>query len=137
LTRRGAGKRIGAEGETVIKPALIIPILLTFAACHGAPAPARSDSQPYSVISEQADRSAGDLLLEIRLDGRPSQSEVRSITELIIANRKGEYRAITIRSFLAGAGPGSAPYAVSKLEGDRLTHQFNSPPAETQKIPTH
>jgi hypothetical protein len=110
---------------------------LSFAACSHAPAPTRAEPQTYSVISERADRRAGDLVIDIRLSGRPAQEEVKSIAESIIANRRAEYSAITVRTFLAGAGPGQLPHAVSRLEGDHVSHRFNSPPAETQKIPTH
>jgi hypothetical protein len=56
--------------------------------------------------------------------------------ESIIANRKGDYRHILVKSYTEGMAASDVPFAISRLEDGSLTHRFNSV-AETQRIPTH
>lgn len=120
----------------MLKTAIIALFLLALAACGTAPAPTRSNVQPFSVISEQADPAAGSLTLLIKVSGPTTQPNVKSIAESVIASRKGEYRHILVKSYAEGMAASDAPFAISRLEDGTVTHRFNSM-AETQKIPTH
>jgi hypothetical protein len=120
----------------MLKTAIIALFLLSLAGCGTAPAPTRSNSQPFSVISEQADPVASSLTLLIKVSGPATQPNVKSIAESVIASRKGEYRHIIVKSYAEGMTASDAPFAVSRLEDGTITHRFNSM-AETQKIPTH
>jgi hypothetical protein len=120
----------------MLKTAIIALFLLALVACGTAPAPTRSNAQLFSVISEQADPAAGSLTLLIKVSGPATQPNVKSIVESIIANRKGEYRHILVKSYTEGMAASDAPFAISRLEDGAVTHRFNSM-AETQKIQTH
>ena len=120
----------------MLKPAIIVFFLLAITACGTAPAPTQSNAQPFSVISEQADPAAGSLTLLIRVSGPATQPNVTSIVESIIANRKGDYRHILVKSYAEGMAASDAPFAISRLEDGAVTHRFNSM-AESQKIQTH
>lgn len=120
----------------MLKTTIIALFLLSLAGCGTAPAPTRSNAQPFSLISEQADPAAGSLTLLIRVPGQATQPNVKSIVESIIASRKGEYRHILVKSYTEGMAASDAPVAISRLEDGAVTHRFNSM-AETQKIPTH
>lgn len=120
----------------MLKLPIILLVVVALAACGTAPAPTRSSEQTYSVVSEQADPAASSLTLVIKVSGPATQPNVRSIAESIIANRKGEYRHILVKSYAEGMAAGDAPFAVSTLEDGAVTHRFRSM-AETQKIPTH
>ena len=120
----------------MLRTAIIALFLLTLLACGTAPAPTRSTSQPFSVISEQADPVAGSLMLLIRVSSPATQTNVKSIAESVITSRKGEYRHIIVKSYAEGMTASDAPFAISRLEDGTVTHRFN-PMAETQKIPTH
>jgi hypothetical protein len=120
----------------MLRTAMIAPFLLTLLACGTAPAPTRSTSQPFSVISEQADPVASSLTLLIKVSGPANQTNVKSIVESVIASRKGEYRHIIVKTYAEGMTASDAPFAISRLEDGAITHRFNSM-AETQKIPTH
>lgn len=118
----------------MLKTSIIALSLLALAACGTAPT--RSNAQTFSVISEQADSAAGSLTLLIKVSGPATQPNVKSIVESIIANRKGEYRHILVKSYTEGMAASDAPFAISRLEDGAVTHRFNSM-TETQKIPTH
>jgi len=118
----------------MLKTAIIALFLLALAGCGTAPT--RSNAQPFSIISEQADPAAGSLTLLINVSGPATQPNVKSIVESIIANRKGEYRHILVKSYTEGMAASDTPFAISRLEDGAVTHRFNSM-AETQKIPTH
>ena len=122
--------------EIMLKTAIIALSVFSLSACGTAPAPTRSDTQTFSVISEEADPVAGSLTLVIRVSGPASQPSVKSIAESIIANRKGDYRHILVKSYTEGMVASDAPFAISRLEDGSVTHRFNTM-AETQKIPTH
>lgn len=120
----------------MLKTAIIALFLLSLAGCGTVPAPTRSNAQPFSVISEQADPAASSLTLLIKVSGPATQPNVKSIVESIIANRKDEYRHILVTSYVEGTAASDAPFAISRLEDGAVTHRFNSI-AENQKIPTH
>ena len=120
----------------MIRTAVISLCLLTLAGCGAAPAPTRSNAQPYSVISDQADRAASTLTLLIKVSGPATQANVKSIAEAIIAERKGDYRHIIVKSYAEGMTATDTPFALSRLEDGTVTHRFSSL-AETQKIQTH
>jgi hypothetical protein len=120
----------------MLKTAIVALFLLFVAACGTSPAPTRSDAQPFSIISEQADPVASNLTLLIRVSGAATQPNVKSIVDSIIANRKGEYRHILVKTYTEGMAASDVPFAISRLEDDAVTHRFNSM-AETQRIPTH
>lgn len=120
----------------MIRTAVISLCLLVFAGCGAAPAPTRSNPQPYSVTSEQADPAASRLTLLIKVSGPATQASVKSITEAIIAERKADYRHIIVKSYAEGMTASDPPFAVSRLEDGTVTHRFSSL-ADTQKIQTH
>jgi hypothetical protein len=120
----------------MLKAAIIALSLVSLTACGTAPAPTRSDSQTFSIISEQPDPAAGSLTVVIRVSGPASQASVKSIAESIIANRKGDYRNMIVKSYTEGTSASDGPFAISKLEAGSVTHRFNTM-VETQKIPTH
>ena len=120
----------------MLKTAIIALFLLGLLACGTAPPPTRSNAQPFSNISEQADPAASSLTLLIKVSGPATQPNVKSIAEAVIASRKGEYRHILVKSYTEGMTASDAPFAISRLEDGTVTHRFNSL-AENQKIPTH
>lgn len=111
-------------------------VLSAFIACGGAPPPTRSNAQPFSVISEQADSAAHTLTVLIRVSGPATEANVKPIAESVIASRNAGYPRIFVKSYLEGAGSGDLPFAISRLEDGVITHHFNSM-AETEKIKTH
>lgn len=120
----------------MLKITIIAPFLLSLVACGTAPAPTRSTTQPFSIISEQADPAASILTLLVKVSGPATQTNVKSTVESIIAYRQGEYRHILVKSYTEGMTASDAPFAISRLENGAVTHRFNST-AENQKIPTH
>jgi len=120
----------------MLKTVVILLCLLVIAGCGTAPAPTRSNVQPYSIISEQADPAASSLTLLIKVSGPPTQASVKSIAEAVIAERKGDYRHIIVKSYAEGMTATDTPFALSRLEDGTVTHRFSSL-AETQKIQTH
>lgn len=120
----------------MLKSAVIALFLLALVSCGTAPAPTLSNAQPFSVISEQADSVASSLTLLINVSGPATQSNVKSIAESVIANRKSEYRHIIVKSYAEGMTASDTPFAISRLEDGAITHRFNSL-SESQKIQTH
>jgi len=120
----------------MLKISIIAVSLLALSGCGGAAAPTRSSAQLYSVISEQADAASGSLTLLIKVSGPATQPNVTSIVESIVANRKGDYRHILVKSYTEGMASSDTPFAISRLEDGAVTHRFNSM-TENQKIPTH
>ncbi len=120
----------------MLKIAVISIGLLLLAGCGTAPAPSRSNAQPYSIISEQPDPPASSLTLLIKVSGPATQAGVKSIAEAVIAERKGEYQHIVLKTYAEGMSASDTPFAISRLEDGTVTHRFNSL-AETQKIQTH
>src|SRR5690348_16819872 len=120
-----------------MKPIMIraiasVLVLLTLIGCGTAPAPTRSNSQPFSIISEQADRTAGSDTLLIKVAGPATESNVKSAAESAIASRKGDYRHLIVKSYVEGMTATDAPFALSRFEDGVVTHKFNAM-AETQR----
>lgn len=120
----------------MLKTATIAFYLLIVVACGTAPPPTRSNAQPFSIISEQADPAASSLTLLIKVSGPATEANVKTIAESVIAGRKGDYRHILVKSYTEGTNASDVPFAVSRLEDGAVTHRFNSM-VETQRIPTH
>ncbi len=120
----------------MIKATLGALVLLMAVACGTAPAPTRSNTQPFTVISEQADPAAGSLTLLIKVSGPATEANVKSAAESAIASRKGEYRHMVVRSYVENMTASDAPFAISRFEDGSVTHRFNAM-AETRRIPTH
>src|SRR2546426_1083868 len=115
--------------------AIIIALVMSaFVACGGAPAPTRSNTQAYSVISEQANPAAGTSTLLIRVTGPATQANVKSAAEAAISGRKGGFAHVIVKSYVEGMTASDPPFAISRLENGAVTHRFNST-TETQKIP--
>jgi hypothetical protein len=105
--------------------------------CGGtAPRPTLARAQSYSVISEQADPVAGTLTISIKVAGPVTQSNLKSAAESLIAERKSEYRHITVKSYAENAAASDPPAAISRLENDAISHVFNTK-TETERIKTH
>jgi hypothetical protein len=114
----------------------IMTTLSVFASCGGAPAPSRAKAEPFAIRSERADAASGSVLVSITIPAPANPQDVRSAAEAVIDERKGRYRNITVESYAEAAVAGK-PLAVSRFEGGRVQHTFNSAPAESQRIPTH
>ena len=130
------GFRPTSEERVLLKVLIVSFVLLAFVACGTAPAPTGSNSQTFTIISEQPDAAAGSLTLLIKVSGPATQSNVKSVVESVIAGRKSDYRHILVKSYTEGMTASDTPFAISRLEDGAVTHRFNSM-AETQKIPTH
>lgn len=124
--------------KTKLLRVIAAAVLLSLAvSCGGAAPPSTvASARSYSVISEQADPAAGTLTVSIKVAGPAIQSSVKSIAESVIAERKSEYRHITVKSYAENATANEQPLAISRLENDSVTHSFNSR-TETQRIQTH
>lgn len=120
----------------MVRLVILVVLISAFAACDGAPAPTRSNSQAFSVISEQADPAAGTLTLLIRVSGPATQANVKPVAESVIASKRGEYAHVLVKSYVEGMTASDQPFAISRLEDGTITHHFNSI-NETQKIQTH
>jgi hypothetical protein len=112
-------------------------VLTLVVSCGGtAPRPTLARAQSYSVVSEQADPVAGTLTISIKVAGPATQSNFKSAAESLIAERKSEYRHITVKSYAENATASDPPAAISRLENDSVSHVFNAR-TETEKIQTH
>jgi hypothetical protein len=120
----------------MLKTAITAFGLLTLVSCSTAPAPTRSNPQPFSIISEQADSAASTLTLLIKISGPATQPSVKAIAESVIESRRGDYRHIIIKSYSEGMTASDAPFAISRFEDGAVSHRFNSLP-ETERIQTH
>jgi len=120
----------------MLKMTIIPLVLFALVGCGTAPRPSRSDTPLYSIISEQPDPQTGILMLTIKVSGPATQTNVRSIAESAIDERRDRFRNIIVNSYTDEMTANEPPFAISRLEGNSVTHRFNSL-AETQKIPTH
>jgi len=112
-------------------------VLSLVGSCGGtAPRPTLARAQLYSVISEQPDPAAGTLTISIKMAGPATQANFKSAAESLIAERKSEYRHITVKSYAENAAASDPPAAISRLENDSISHVFNAR-TETEKIQTH
>ena len=111
----------------MVKIIFTLLVLLMVAGCDRAPAQSRASqaAAPFTILSEQPDAQTGALVIDIKIAGPTTESNVKEIAEGIIANRKGQYNNITVRSYLAGSEPYALPYGMSKLENNSVTHRFN------------
>ena len=82
------------------------------------------------------DSATNSITVMIRVFGPANQSNVKAVAEDVIAKHRGQYKIITIKSYVAGSSLSGLPYATSTFENDKIEHQFN-PQAATQKIPSH
>ena len=76
------------------------------------------------------------LTISIKVAGPATQSNFKSAAESLIAERKSEYRHITVKSYAENAAASDPPAAISRLENDSVSHVFNAR-TETEKIQTH
>jgi hypothetical protein len=114
-----------------------VAALTLVVSCGGtAPRPTLARAQSYSVISEQADPVAGTLTISIKVAGPVTQSNLKSAAEALIAERKSEYRHITVKSYAENAATSDPPAAISRLENDAVSHVFNAR-TEPERIQTH
>lgn len=121
----------------LLKVSAAAVLLSLLGSCGGtAPRPTLARAQSYSVISEQADPVAGTLTISIKVAGPATQSNFRSAAESLIAERKSEYRHITVKSYAENATASDPPAAISRLENDSVSHVFNAR-TETEKIQSH
>ena len=121
----------------LLKVSAAAVLLSQLVSCGGtAPRPTLARAQSYSVVSEQADPVAGTLTISIKVAGPATQSSFKSAAEALIAERKSEYRHITVKSYAETATASDPPAAISRLENDSVSHVFNAR-TETEKIQTH
>lgn len=121
----------------MIKAVIIALILMAFAACSNAPRPERYEARAFSIVSEYPDPATNSATIIIKVAKTSTPPEVKAAAETVIANLKGKYRHITVKTFLEGASPDSPPFAVSKLEGDFVDHVFGTVRGGSVRIPTH
>jgi len=110
--------------------------LFVLIGCGTAPRLTSSETPLYSIISEQPDPQTGSLMMTIRVSGPATQTNVRSVAESAIEARRNQFRNIIVNSYTEEMTAKEPPFAISRLEGNSISHHFNSL-AETQKIPTH
>ena len=121
----------------LLKVSAVAALLSLLVSCGGtAPRPTLARPQSYSVISEQADPVAGTLTISIKVAGPVTQSNFKSAAEALIAERKAEYRHITVKSYAENAAASDPPAAISRLENEAVSHVFNAR-TETERIQTH
>ena len=120
----------------MLKAIIIGFILSALVACGGAPPPTRSDTQAFSVISEQSDSAARTTTVLIRVSGPATEANVKPIVESVIASRRADYAHVIVKSYVEGTTASDPPLAISRLENGVITHRFNAM-AENQKIQTH
>jgi hypothetical protein len=78
----------------------------------------------------------GNLLASIQVPRSAREPEVKSAVESYVASKRGQYSSIAVRTFFEGASESDSPYAISRVKGDTIKHEFFSS-ALGQKIPTH
>jgi hypothetical protein len=115
---------------------LIVSLALFVIIGCGAPRPTRSETPLYSIISEQPDAQTGSLMMTIRVSGPATRTNVQSVAESAIDARRNQFRNLIVNSYTEDMTLTEPPFAISRLEGNSISHRFNSL-AETQKIPTH
>jgi hypothetical protein len=117
--------------------ALIGWVLLCLAGCNkDAPVPVAGNSSPYVIISESADPASGQLAIEIKVPQPTDEPRVKSVVESLINARKSAHNKILVKTYLESVATSDLPYAISRLEGGQITHQFNSD-ASQERIKTH
>lgn len=122
--------------ETMLKTTIVFLVLFALIGCGTAPRPTRSETPLYSIISEQPDAQTGSLTMTIRVSGPATRTNVQSVAESAIDARRNQFRNVIVNSYTEEMTLTEPPFAISRLEGNSISHRFNSL-AETQKIPTH
>jgi len=115
---------------------IVFVVLLGLIGCGTPPKQVRSDGPQYSIISEQPDAQTGSLMMTIRVSGPATQTNIRSVAESAINARRDKFQNIIVNSYTEEMTVNEPPFAISKLEGNSVSHRFN-PLEEKQKIATH
>gem|GEM_PF-1374140 len=137
LFRQQNNLEVYQPGKTRLLKVSSAAVLTLVVSCGGtAPRPTLTRAQSYSVISEQADPIAGTLTISIKVVGPATQSNLKSAADSLIAERKSEYRHITVKSYAENAAASDPPAAISRLENEAVSHVFNAR-TETERIQTH
>ena len=121
----------------MIKAVITAFVLMSLVACSDAPRPESYEVRSFSIVSEYPDPATSSATVIIKVAKTSTPPEVKAAAESVIANRKGKYQHITVKTFLEGASLDSPPFAVSKLEGDSVDHVFGTMPGGSVRIPTH
>jgi hypothetical protein len=121
----------------MIKAVILAFGLMSLVACSGAPRPASAELQSFSILSEYPDPATRSVMVIIRVAKTATPPEVKAAAESVIANRKGKYQRITVKTFLEGASLDSPPFAVSTSRDDVTEHMFGTLPGGSVRIPTH
>jgi len=116
---------------------MVAPILLLLVACSRAPLQVRGEAQAYQVLSETPDPATGSVMVSLTVPKSATPAAIKAAAEAAIADRRGRFRYITVKTFAEGAGTNSTPLAVSTLEGERVEHHLSAAMPESQRIPTH
>ena len=109
---------IAEEDRIMIKAVIIAFVLMLLVACSDAPRPMSAEAQSFSVVSEYPDPATGSATVVIKVAKTSTPPQVKAAAESVIASRQGNYRHITVKTFLEGASLDSPPFAVSKLADD-------------------
>lgn len=116
---------------------MVAPMLLLLVACSSAPPQIRVEAQAYQILSETPDPTTGGIIVNIAVPKSTAPAAIKAAAETVIAERRGRFRDITVKTFADGAGANEAPLAISKLDGGRVDHHLNAALTESQRIPTH
>lgn len=118
----------------IVKMLLIgIPIWL-LTSC-GGDAPVITSSARYMVVGEMVDPVSGSLIINIKMSQQSTESDIKSVAEALITERRDRHSKVTVRTLLDEYG-NDRPYAASSLDSGQVTHQFNQA-AKQKRIPTH
>jgi len=101
----------------------------------GASTAPTSTSSLYTVLSETP-QPPGSLLATIQVPRSAREPEVKAAVESFVATKRAQYSTIAVRTFFEGASEADSPYAISRVKGDTIKHEFFSS-AVDKKIPTH
>ncbi len=99
----------------MIKAVIIAFVLMSLVACSDAPRPESDEARSFSIVSEYPDSATSSAMVIIKVAKTSTPPEVKVAAESVIANRKGKYQLITVKTFLEDASLDSPPFAVSKL----------------------
>jgi hypothetical protein len=120
----------------MVKPTLLALTFVLLIACGGTPPREKPNpTEPYVIISSLVNPATNELSITIKVDPPYSEEKVKGAAEMVIEKNRSAYKAITVKSFLTADASG-IPYAVSRFDGQGVTHQIN-PQAAPQKIPSH
>jgi hypothetical protein len=129
------GRRLIWRADVTAKMLLVASLVWLLTSCGGdAPVVAPSSSR-YMLMGEMIDPASGSLIINIKMSQQASESDIKTVAETLINERKDRHSKVTVRTLLDAYG-NDIPYATSSLDSGQVTHQFNQA-AKQKRIPTH